>query len=159
MARTVTATAKVTSVDRARRVLVLRTERGESQRLLAGPEVRNFDQIAVGDTVRADYRVSLAVALEPAGDAAPDVTIDAAAGRAAAGATPGAGVGAQVSVVVRIESVDLGKHVVVFTAPGGELHVAEVQRPEGREFLRGLKAGDRVRITYTEALAVRLEKQ
>jgi hypothetical protein len=29
-----------------------------------------------------------------------------------------------------------------------------VERPEGQEFIRGLKKGDQVEITYTEALAM-----
>ena len=48
---------------------------------------------------------------------------------------------------------------VVFRAADGVMEVTEVRRPEGREFIRGLKPGDRVQITYSEALAVRVDKQ
>lgn len=156
---TVTATAKVVSVDKASRVVELRNEKGETMRVRCGPEVRNFDQITAGDTVRADYQKALAVALKKPEDASPDVTLDAAAGRAPVGAAPAAGVAAQVTSTVRIESVDQETHIVVFTTPGGSMQAVQVQRPEGLEFMRGLKKGDRVQITYSEAVALRVEKQ
>jgi hypothetical protein len=34
-----------------------------------------------------------------------------------------------------------------------------VHRPEGQRFIRRLKPGDQVQITYTEAMAIWLEKQ
>jgi hypothetical protein len=156
---TVTATAKVVSVDKAARVVELKNEKGETMRVRCGPEVRNFDQIAAGDTVRADYQVALAVALKKPDDKSSDVTLDAAAGRAPIGAAPAAGVAAQVTATVRIESVDNENHIVVFTPPGGGMQAAHVKRPEGIEFIKGLKKGDRVQITYSEAVALKVEKQ
>lgn len=159
VSETVTATAKVVSVDKASRVIELRNEKGETMRVRCGPEVRNFDQIAAGDTVRADYQTALAVALKKPDEPSTVPTLDAAAGRAPAGAAPAAGIAAQVTATVRIESVDLANHIVVFTPTGGSMQAAHVERPEGREFIRGLKKGDRVQITYSEAVALRVEKQ
>ncbi len=159
IAKTATATAKVVSVDAASRVIVLRGEQGDTLRVVAGPEVRNFAQIAAGDTVRMDYQVSLAVALQKPGEESAAMSVEAAVGRARVGETPGAGVGAQVTVTVRIDSVDKERNIVVFTPPNGQKQVTDVVTPEGREFLRGLTVGDLVQITYTEALALRLEKQ
>jgi hypothetical protein len=156
---TVHATAKVVSVDKAARIVELRNEQGEVVRVRCGPEVRNFDQIAAGDTVRADYTTALAVALKAPGDQSPDGSLALGAGRAPVGATPAAGVAAQVTATVRIESVDNENHVVVFTSPNGRMQAANVTRAEGRAFLRGLKKGDRVEITYSEAAALRVEKQ
>ncbi len=159
VSETVTATAKVMSVDKASRVVELRNEKGETMRVRCGPEVRNFDQITAGDTVRADYQVALAVALKKPDDKSSEASLAVGAGRAPVGAAPAAGVAAEVTATVRIESIDNENHVVVFTPEGGTMQAAHVKRPEGREFIRGLKKGDRVQITYSEALALRVEKQ
>ena len=152
------ASARVESVDQARRTLVLKNEKGDTMRVLAGPEVRNFAQISAGDTVRVAYQASLAVELKKPDETSPALTIDAAAGRAAPGSAPAAAAGAAVTMTVRIESVDLERNIVVVEPPGGGLEAIDVKRPEGREFIRGLKPGDRVQITYTEAVALRVDK-
>jgi hypothetical protein len=158
VSKTVTAKAKVVGVDQISRIITLRNEKGETMRVRAGEEVRNFAQITEGDTVRVDYVSSLAVALKKPDDPSTPLTVEAAAGRAPVGSQPAAGIGAQVTTTVRIESIDTQNHIVVFKTQDGTMEAAEVKRPEGREFLRGLKPGDRVQITYTEALALRVEK-
>src|SRR5512135_3718347 len=47
----VTATATVDSINAAERKVVLRREDGSLTTYVCGPDVRNFDQIAVGDKV------------------------------------------------------------------------------------------------------------
>src|SRR5688572_30023195 len=63
------ATAKVVSVDAATRLIALRREDGGLLQVKAGPEVRNFGQIAAGDTLRVQYRETLAASLRPQGAA------------------------------------------------------------------------------------------
>ena len=50
-AEVVTVKARVDSIDKATRRIVLTGPEGRSMSVVAGPEVRNFDQIMVGDTV------------------------------------------------------------------------------------------------------------
>src|SRR5689334_10819583 len=50
-----TLNATVTAVDKADRVVTLRGDDGREQTIKCGPEVRNFDQIEVGDRVAAQY--------------------------------------------------------------------------------------------------------
>src|SRR5688572_27584693 len=52
ISKSITAKAEIVSVDKDTRVLVLRNEKGETMRVRAGEEVRNFGQIQAGDTVR-----------------------------------------------------------------------------------------------------------
>ncbi len=153
------AEATVLSLDRSARLIGLRGKDGRALVVQAGPEVRNFAQIEVGDTVTVRYLESLAVSLMKPGESATPASAALAAGRAEPGKKPAAAVGAQVTVTVRIESVDTKKNLVVFTPPDGGLRAVHVQRPEGQRFIQGLKPGDQVEITYTEALAVSVEKQ
>ena len=151
--------ATVVAVDKATRTVTLKNKEGKTFPVTCGPEVRNFDQIAPGNVVVVRYVRSLEVAMVKPGEAAAPPSAAVAAGRAEPGAKPGVAVAGQVTATVKIESVDPEKHVVVFTPPGGGLRVVAVQRPEGREFMKGLKPGDQVQITWTEAVAISVEKE
>lgn len=160
VANEVTKKAKVESVDKATRTVGLVGEDGKKGSVVCGPEIRNFDQIAVGDTVAVRYHESLAVSLVKPGEAPSPDSIALAAGRAAKGAQPAAGLGGQITQTVKIDSVDLKNHVVVFTPKdGGEQRSTVVKREEGKAFIAGLKPGDLVEITYTQAVAISVEKQ
>jgi hypothetical protein len=157
VSKTVTEKASVVSVDKQNRLVTLKAKDGQTTTVQCGPEVRNFDQISAGDSVVVRYLVSLAVALVKPGET-PPAAATLAAGRAEKGEKPGAAVGGQITATVKIESVDLKKNLVVFTAPNGGLRAVNVEKPEGVKFIQGIKPGDLVQITYTEALAVSVEK-
>jgi len=160
IANEVTKTAKVASIDQATRTVGLVDADGRKGSVVCGPEVRNFEQIAVGDTVAVRYHESLAVALVKPGATPPDASVALAGGRAAKGAQPAAAIGGQITQLVKIDSVDLKRNVVVFTPTVGGVQVATiVKRDEGKAFIAGLKPGDVVEITYTQAVAISVEKQ
>jgi len=154
------ASATVVAVDAKTRLITLSdAEGGGTWTVHAGPEVRNFDQIQAGDAVRVRYMESLAVALAAPGTATAPPSAMIVSGRAAPGERPGMAVGGQITTTVKIESVDTRTNIVVFTPPGGGLRAIRVRRPEGQRFIAGLRPGDQVQITYTEAMAVGVEKQ
>jgi hypothetical protein len=84
------------------------------------------------------------------------VQVDAAAGRAPAGERPAAATGKQVTATIVIDSVDAAENTVTFTGPRG-LRTVLVESPQGQEFIKQLKKGDEVELTYTEALAISVE--
>ena len=43
---------------------------------------------------------------------------------------------------------------VAFKRPDGTVHIASVKSADGQKFLRTLKPGDNVDVTYTESVAV-----
>ena len=71
-----TASGKVTAVDPATRTITLQGANGNTVDVLAGPEVRNFQQIKPGDTLTLDYYESVAVDVRPAGSGAPEVVTE-----------------------------------------------------------------------------------
>ncbi len=148
----------VQAVNAETREIALQRQDGTKVVMVAGPEVRNFAQIAVGDTVKARYRVSLTAQRLKPDEVGPEPTAGLAVGVAEEGSKPGIGIGAGVEVTVLVESVDTKQHIVVFTGPAGELHSVRAQRDEGRRFISGLKVGDRVRLVYTEAIALAVEE-
>lgn len=153
-----TAKATVVSVDKSTRMITLRREDGKMISVSAGPDVRNFDQINAGDTLRVRYKETLSVMQTPAGTTAGTAEAALASGRAKAGAMPGGGVGVLASARVKIESVDKEKNIVVYSLSGGELATVRAQRPEGKEFIQGLKVGDVVQIDYAVSVALSVEK-
>lgn len=148
----------VQAVNAETREITLQREDGARVVIVAGPAVRNFAQIEVGDTVRARYRVTLSAERLKPDETGSEPTAGVAVGVAEAGSKPGISIGAGAEVTVTVETVDTKKHIVVFTGPEGELHSVRAQRDEGRHFVAGLKSGDRVKLAYTEAIALSVEK-
>ena len=146
------------AVDHAKRLLTLRREDGGLLEVEVGEAARNFDQIAVGDTVRVRYEETLTAEKLPPGEALRPAEGAVTAALAQAGTKPGGGVGIALSVPVKIESIDLPRSIVVFSLSSGELIARRVETPEGRAFLQGLAIGDTVRLDYTEALALGIEE-
>ncbi|MEE8107466.1 MAG: hypothetical protein V3T86_18175 [Planctomycetota bacterium] len=151
----------VQAVNAETREITLQREDGTKVVVIAGPQVRNFAQIAVGDTVKARYRVSVTAQRLKPDEAGPEPTAELAVGLAEEGSKPGIDVGAGVEMTVTVESVDTKQHIVVFKGkgrPAGELHSVRAERDEGRRFIAGLKVGDRVKLSYTEAIAITVEE-
>jgi hypothetical protein len=154
----ITATAQVTSVDKAMRLVTLRREDGSLLQLVAGDEVRNFDQIEAGDVLRVRYQEVLRASLCPPGEDELGAQVGALAARAEPGTRPGAGAGLAVSVRVRIESIDKGRDIVVFSLSTGELVSRRIRTDEGRRFVKGLRIDDTVQLDYTQAVALTIEE-
>lgn len=154
----IAASATVLSVNRSSRLLTLQKKDGKSVVVEVPPEVRNFDQIQAGDKVTVRYTEAVAASIVEPGQAVKPASATVAAGTAEPGMKPAAAVGGQMSATVRIESIDLEKNIVVFTPPEGGMQAVHVVRPEGQKFIRTLKAGDQVEITYTTAMAISVEK-
>jgi hypothetical protein len=149
--------ATVRQIDKSSRTLLLANDAGDSVPLVVGPEVKNFDQIQVGDRVVVRYYDAIAFEVKPPGQAATATEADVAEVRAKPGERPAAAVGATVRTSVTIEGVDKSRNTVTFRREDGVLRVIDVVRPESQEFIKHLKPGDQVEVTYTEALAVSVE--
>ncbi len=115
---------------------------------------RNLDQVKVGDKVVVSYFQGLAAEVKKAGEGAEGVETEVASERSAKGERPAGSVGVTMRTVVTIRSVDTAFNTVSFVRSDGIMRVIAIETPEGREFIRGLRPGDRVEITYTEAVAM-----
>lgn len=147
-------TAKVEAINPTTRVVRLNGGQGPAD-IIVPPEVRNFDQIRVGDSVQISYYTGVAAQLRKKGDPAPTgPTDEIVAARADPGAKPGAAVGRNISTTVTILSVDTKVNTVKFKRPDGEIKEVAVESEEGKKFIKTLKPNDEVDITYTEAVAV-----
>lgn len=153
----VEASATVEAIDTTTRRVRLKGPEGRSMIVQAGPEVRNFDQVRVGDRVVVRYTEAMgAEVVKPSsavGSTQPTVTTE----RAGAGARPGGSEAVSLKGVVKVVSVDAAKGVVEFVGVDGAMRRVRVADPRAQEFVRGLKPGDAVQVTFTEAIAVSVE--
>jgi hypothetical protein len=151
-AQSVEARATVTAIDPSTRMVTLKTEGGETVDVEAGSEVKNFDQIKVGDVVKATYTESIAFQVAPKGEtpAGTSQTVNRIPG--------GAAVGQQVTTSFKVASVDPETNVLWVTLPSGTTKKIQVQDPKAQERLKTLRPGDVVGVTYTESMAIQLEK-
>ena len=153
-------TATVEAIDVNTRMVVLKASDGAEFALVVRPEVRNLEQVKVGDRVVTRYRESLGAELVRRGDGtggteSPSVSTTAA--RAADGAMPSVTSSTQTRQTVRITNVDKKNNIVSFYGSDGLARVLPVHTPQGQQFIADLKAGDEVELTYTEAVAMSVE--
>lgn len=149
-------TATVEAVNQDNRSLVLRGEDDALTLVMAGPNVRNFEQINAGDRIVVSYREAIAAEVKPKGEGIEGVKQATAKARAPEGSRPGIGTGSLIATTVEIQSVDTSFDTVTFTRPDGITRTVAVEDPQAQAFIRELRRGDEVEVTYSEAVAVNL---
>lgn len=150
----VAVTATVTKIDQTTREVTLKGEDGKEHSFVAGDEVKNLAQVKVGDLVTITYAEALAYEVKKGGQAVAPAT--AVGGKAAElGARPAGVIAQQTTVTVSIVAIDPKAPSVTFKGPKGNTQTLKVLHPEK---LQGVNVGDTVEITYTEAIAVKVEE-
>jgi|SRR6185369_832732 hypothetical protein len=150
----VTANGTIDSIDAATRTIKIKLPSGALREVEVGQEVRNFDQLKVGDKVKAKYVESLTIELKKDGKQVVGRTESTSLDRAQPGAKPGGVAKHEVTVVADVVNVDAKKHLVQVKNEHGETVDLNVKDPEQ---LKLVKKGDQVQATYTVALAVAVE--
>jgi hypothetical protein len=152
--RTHKVTATVKALDVANREVTLEGAHGETESLVLGPQVRNLEQVHVGDKVVVTYHQGLMMQMQAPGEAPVEPTAAVAGGRAEAGEKPAAAIAAGVQATVTITAIDETSRMVVFEGPRGNLYQVKAG-PEVH--LEKAKVGDKLVANYTEAVAVTVE--
>lgn len=152
--QTTKTSATVTGIDAANRKVTLVSPEGKKTTFKAGPEVVNFDQIKVGDQVKATVVEELVVFLRTKGDPAGDGQA-AAVALAPVGAKPGVLMADTVQVTAQVTKIDLKRHRATLQFPDGTTESFAVRQDVD---LTKRQVGEEVVIRRTEALAIRVEK-
>jgi hypothetical protein len=145
--------AQVVGLDKATRTVTLKGPKGNVVDIVAGDEVKNFDQIKLGDFVVARYVQALTLELMKTKGGAP-VSAKEGAVRAQPGERPAGAVARQVTVLADVTAVDPKKKTITLKGPKGNVVTLDVQNPD---HFKVVKKGDQVQATYTEALALSVE--
>jgi len=141
---------EVIKIDAATRTVTLKNQDGEST-IVAGPEVKNFAEIKVGD--RFDVVYELAVAVELVKVKNPGVTseqVTTTTATAPQGDKPGMVTTNTVTATASIEAIDATKNIVTLKGPQGNIFKVKVQNPD---LMKDIAVNDQVKVVYTEAIA------
>jgi hypothetical protein len=141
----------VTKIDAKNRVVTFKNKEGELD-IVAGPEVKNFAQIKVGD--RLDVQYALAVAIELVKTKNNDVRgreVTSDTQTAPAGNKPGMVKTNIVKTTASVVAIDQKKQIVSLKGPKGNVVNVKIENPA---LLKGITTKDQVFVTYAEAVAV-----
>ena len=147
-------TATIVAIDAASRSLTLKRQDGKVMEMVLPEEVRNFDQLKVGDKVQAEYSQAVALELRKGGGGKLGVTGGQGVTRSEPGAKPGGTATRQVVVLADVVSIDKKKKRVTLKGPAGNLVDLAVDDPEQ---LKNIKKGDQVQALYSESLAIKVD--
>jgi Cu/Ag efflux protein CusF len=150
-----TMAATVVAVDQANRTVTLRGPEGNEQTMKVGDDVKNFAQIRKGDQVSAAYYESLAVSVKKPGEATPGIVASDDIQTAPAGQKPGGAGASTLTIVAKVKNVDPARQTLTLQGGDGSQTTVRVEDPAN---LAKVKAGDLLEITYTEAVAVAVDK-
>lgn len=154
LSHAVVVTAEIVAIDRADRVVTLVGPRGNVVDVVAGDEVRNFDQIAVGDSVKVTYYESVALYLGQPGSQ-PEVQEAEVMARAAHGEKPAAMALGTIDVSVVVLGKNPKAREVTLEMPRGHVLTAKAQ-PDDPIYDK-VRVGDTVHARVTRAVAILVE--
>ena len=152
----VTVQGTVDAVDHAVRTVTIRLQDGRVVTLDVPPTAVRFEQVKVGDTISATYFDRVSIRLKPAGEAAVDRTVEPTT-VGTPGMLPGATRTRQRVTTVTITGWDPANRVVSFTGPNGTAYTRGLLDTTDPKIMQGLKVGDRVDVTRTEAVTVAVQ--
>jgi hypothetical protein len=146
--RETTTVATVDRVERSSRVLTAHSDGNVVHTLYVDPSVKAFDSLKKGDVVTVRYIESVVVQVRPNAKltALQDTTTEAQ--------KADANVLQQQKRIVTIEDIDSQGLFVTYRTQDNTRGVHPVQN---KELLEGIRRGDRVEITLTQARAVSIE--
>jgi Cu/Ag efflux protein CusF len=151
---TVTAVDKVKSIDYATRMVTLESPNGTTERYHVGPEMKNFNQVHVGDQVQATVAESLVVGVRKAGTA-PNMGETVTVALAPKGAKPGMFVTKTTEATAKIVGIDPASRTITLAEPAGKPKIVKLAPAVD---VSNLKRGDDVVVRYTDAVALAVEK-
>lgn len=157
MEQTIERTALVTAVDKTKREVTLKTQDGEVQTIPVDPDVERFNEVAVGDTVRAKYTVGITSELRAPTEEEkkePFVALEGG-GKAPADQAPGAGAARMFRIVATIEALDRTAQTATLKGPNGNYVTVKVEDPT---LITQPHIGDTVVVTAAESVVLSLEK-
>lgn len=148
----VTETATIVAIDVTNRMVSLKAEDGTVETVYAGPEVKRFSELKVGDKVTFKYYESVVFSIQKPGEK-PPADVPPSLVRST-GAKPGGTLSQQMTAVVTVQAIDMSVPSITIKTDRGETMHFKI---EDKSNLKGVKVGDKVQVTYTQALAVSVD--
>jgi len=148
--------ATVTAIDMEKRLVTIEGPDGNSLVIQASDKVKNLPQVEVGDKVVMKYFDSITADIVKLGkDEKLGTEVIGAKATAPLGAKPGGAAAVEMTRRVEVVFVDpIQKFISVRSPDRGLRKISLKESPDLQHYLKELKAGDVVEVTYTEAMAI-----
>jgi Cu/Ag efflux protein CusF len=154
--QTMTISAVVEAIDHETRVVTVRKADGEALTFTASDEVRNLDQVEVGDVLTAEYTESVSIDVLANDGMEADAAEASAIARTKKGEMPGFAAMDATVVTATVEEINLEMNTFKLKGPDGTVNEYVARNPEN---LKRAAVGDLVVITVTESVAITVEEQ
>ncbi len=152
MANVSVVTATVEAIDYPSRMVTIRGAQARVIDLHADERVRNFNQIKVGDQVKAEVLESIALYVQKHDGTEPSVKEGTAVTLAPRGEKPGIAAADTVVVTARVKEINYDTRKVTLRGPQGRSRTLQVH--DGAPNMEKVKVGDQVVVRHTVAGAI-----
>ena len=140
----------VTKIDKKTRTIFFKNSEGESK-FVAGPEIKNFDQIKNGDRLSVTYELAVAIELiKTKSDGIRSKVETSSEVTSKPGEKPTRTISNTTTIIADIINVDRAKKLVSVKGPSGKVTVVTVKNPL---LLADVNVGEQVRVIYFDAMA------
>jgi Cu/Ag efflux protein CusF len=140
----------ITAIDKATRQVTIKGGSGNELTITAGPQVKNFKQIKVGDLVTLNYIAALGLELKKGGGRLRQRSESDQAFAANPGDKPGLSGSRTVKVIADVTAVDAAAGTITLRGPQRSVDLTV----KDKELLKDVRVGDQIAATYEEALAI-----
>ena len=140
----------VTKIDKKTRTIFFYNNEGESK-FVAGPEIKNFDQIKKGDRLSVTYELAVAIELiKTKSDGIRSKVETSSEVASKPGEKPTRTITNTTTIIADIVDVDRAKKLVSVKGPSGKVTVVTVKNPQ---LLADVNVGEQVKVIYFDAMA------
>ncbi len=146
---------EVVAIDHDARWVKLKDRSGFTKKVNVGNDIRNFAQVEIGDIVYVNYAETIVIKAYGADAISAGEEVEAILARAPEGQKPGKAGAVAKTVVLTITAIDLENSLVTLQDSSGNM---KTFRPQSISNLKKVKVGDKVAISFAEALAITVKK-
>jgi hypothetical protein len=140
----------VVKVDKKTRTITFKNKEGESK-FVAGPEIKNFDQIKKGDRLSVTYELSVAIELiKTKSDGVRSKVETNTVTTSKANEKPAETIANKTTIIADIVEVNRDKKLVSVKGPSGKITTVTVKNPA---LMADVNVGEQVKVIYYDAMA------
>ena len=136
----------VTALDKNTRAVTVQEPNGKVMTFTAGPQIKNFSKIKIGDLVTLSYIAALGLELKKGGGRLRENIESDQTTRTKPGEKPSAGRLRTVNVIADVTAVDAGAGTITLRGPQRSVDLVV----KDKDLLKDVRAGDQVFATYEE---------
>lgn len=143
--------AVVTKVDSKTRTVTLKDKDGTLTNFVAGPEIKNFPQIKVGDRLTVTHELAVAIELVKVNNQGVRSEVQTSSQTSAPlGSKPASVISNTTTIIANVVAVDRQKMTVTIKGPKGK---NDTYRVKSASLLKDIAVNDEVKIVLYDAMA------